>query len=571
MAEAKSLFRKVSLDRLSSPEELDQNLKVTRPFGKVAIGALIFLALSGLAWSIMGSSPIKVAGNGMLMYGSGITTVTALGTGSVTDVGVQVGDRVEKGQTIMRIDQPDIISEIEKYERQLLDVQQLSMEEMLNSPGRLSSDIYNEFSPIIQEIKQYEIQRDSQLLEFGNTTQQYDQELAKLELAIELAQDKVDVYERLYGDWSDEDYVNAQASNGVQTSIVDDSGNYYVRNSVVAAEITVYDTAGNLYVIITDDPGDMPSDYLDQSGTQNNNPTATYRLPGTAGSLKVPTIYFQSGTAYIDRVGGAFTRVSEMESVVTLDESSFLQQIASARDELEQAELNLENFLEQGTDYMGASLDVTNAAIAQLYERFEQTKIIKEQDIALYLDDLQEQMMSQGEVVCTVDGTVLEVNFTRGDLLQAGTAVCRIIEGGEAVGGDEVVLYIPANEATQVAEGMRVNISPTTVNSQEYGGIIGTVKAVSPYAVSSQRMMNTLNSEQLVQMFIGESAQVEVEVELLRSNDTVSGYEWTTPMGAPFSIDGGTLCTAQVTVGYQRPIQTVIPFIRKLLFGSDTE
>ena len=44
------IFRKVSLDRLSSPEELDQRLTVVSPIGWVALIAVALLISAGFIW-----------------------------------------------------------------------------------------------------------------------------------------------------------------------------------------------------------------------------------------------------------------------------------------------------------------------------------------------------------------------------------------------------------------------------------------------------------------------------------------------------------------------------------------
>ena len=61
------LFRKVALERLSSPEQLDQLMRITSPVGWVALLALGVLLACGVLWGIWGSIPTKVKGSGILM------------------------------------------------------------------------------------------------------------------------------------------------------------------------------------------------------------------------------------------------------------------------------------------------------------------------------------------------------------------------------------------------------------------------------------------------------------------------------------------------------------------------
>ena len=58
------IFRKVALERLSSPEQLDQLMQVTSPRGWLALGAFGALLLTALGWSVLGSIPTDATGEG---------------------------------------------------------------------------------------------------------------------------------------------------------------------------------------------------------------------------------------------------------------------------------------------------------------------------------------------------------------------------------------------------------------------------------------------------------------------------------------------------------------------------
>jgi len=106
------LFRKVSLERMSSPEQLDLMIQITTPKGWLALIALGCLLLTGLAWGIWGRIPTKVMGQGILLKTGGILEIVASGAGRVKGIYCDEDDLVVKGQTIARIAQPDIIDKI---------------------------------------------------------------------------------------------------------------------------------------------------------------------------------------------------------------------------------------------------------------------------------------------------------------------------------------------------------------------------------------------------------------------------------------------------------------------------
>ena len=49
-----SIFRKSSLDRVSSPEQLNEYIRVARPSVWVVLGAIVALLAGVLAWGIFG-------------------------------------------------------------------------------------------------------------------------------------------------------------------------------------------------------------------------------------------------------------------------------------------------------------------------------------------------------------------------------------------------------------------------------------------------------------------------------------------------------------------------------------
>lgn len=68
---ASRVFRQTALDRLSSPEQLDQLVRVANPQGWAALGVLTGLLAVALLWGWFGSIPVEVAGDGILQSRNG--------------------------------------------------------------------------------------------------------------------------------------------------------------------------------------------------------------------------------------------------------------------------------------------------------------------------------------------------------------------------------------------------------------------------------------------------------------------------------------------------------------------
>lgn len=121
--EKKEIFRKVSLERLSSPEQLDMLTRVTTSTGWLALVVLGAILAMALVWGFWGSIPIKVRGQGILLSQGGITNVVTLGAGQVTEVVVQANDYVRRGQVVARIAQPVLLNELRNVRNEIKEAQ----------------------------------------------------------------------------------------------------------------------------------------------------------------------------------------------------------------------------------------------------------------------------------------------------------------------------------------------------------------------------------------------------------------------------------------------------------------
>lgn len=109
---ASPVFRKVSLERLSSPEQLDQLMTVTDPKGWIVLGAFGAVLLTAIVWGFAGSIPQNVGGTGILVRSGGVFEVIALSSGRVNDLAVEVGDEVTEGQVVARLAQPELADQL---------------------------------------------------------------------------------------------------------------------------------------------------------------------------------------------------------------------------------------------------------------------------------------------------------------------------------------------------------------------------------------------------------------------------------------------------------------------------
>lgn len=107
-----SVFRKVALDRLASPDQLDLLMTVTGPRTWLALTAIGILISSALVWGFTGQIPTRIEGQGVLIKAGGVFDVFVQGAGRLAEITVSEGEEVRQGQVIGRIQQPEMETSI---------------------------------------------------------------------------------------------------------------------------------------------------------------------------------------------------------------------------------------------------------------------------------------------------------------------------------------------------------------------------------------------------------------------------------------------------------------------------
>ena len=656
-------FRKVSIDKLSSPEQLDQSVSIVSPMGWFSLLVTSILIISAIVWGFTGSISKKVETKGVIMYGGDINKIIAPSTGSITDLSVAPGDVVKKGQVIARISQDELMNSIQLCKENIAALESLDVETMQFKTEELTSDIFAQFFQISQQIDLSNQQQSGQIMNYTSNIQQNQQQIqtqkqkvADLQAQHNLAMDSYYNYRDLLARQKDYELESADFNQNSNQPIkdpiegivyMDDNGNHYTRTYDSSMQLAVKDQLGSTYIIFSNDGNhsDLPKLYIDAiSGSEVYNPDGDYCLPSyyrsvsphggasdpltpesstpetdtdsteksslVSGNDVIEKSYTSTGgeyieisnpslekiyldmnaNRYIDRSNREFdsyryTYHDSYDNEDLLDEArdlalakfkndptllSLNSQGENIRLQLEQSKQQLIFYEQFRTDYLLAPQKQTEVQIANLKEQFEKSKEISMQDINKQLQNLQLQLDLKSKIIAEDDGKILEINYAVGDIVQLGYPVGLFTEE-DVKNSQEVLMYIPITDGKKVKEGMEVHISPSTVNQEEYGYIIGIVKSVSEFTVSPEHMVGVLGSSQMTQLLAGNAPSIELTVELIRSTETESGFKWSTSKGAPTIIEAGTFCTGEIKVESNRPIDMVVPFIKKLLFGDDSD
>ena len=414
--DASRIYRKVALDRMSSPEQLDHLLRVTTPKSWLALLSVIAVLAAAVAWGFVGELTRRVSGQGVLIRSGGVRNVVPLGAGQVLDIHVRVGDKVAVGQVIATVAQPALADQIRV------------------ARSRLSETMAQRHEMVGVRANRGRLQMEALKRERANI----ESEIAGLLKEIESIREQLPVDEALL-------------AKGLIT------------------KSQVMETRARI-----------------------DNAMAT--VSGRRARLaQLDATEFETGTANIEANLTLKNRVTELEREATA---------------------------------------------------------------------LEAQMQSESRVVSPYAGQVLEIKVSPGGLVAVGTPILSLQPDVQTL---EAVLYVPAQLAKDLHAGMDAEILPTTVRREEYGFIRATVTFVSDYPATEAATMRVFENAPLVQALSARGPVTEVRVEMAADPRTPSGYRWSSPLGAPMTLSGGTLCVGDIVTRRQKPITLVVPELKSAL------
>lgn len=184
MEPRKDLFTKAALEKLSTPEQLDVLMEVTKPMGWISLATTGFLLAMGVAWGIFGSIPIRVDGKGILITGGSLLDVEAGSTGRISEILVKPGDVVQAGDTIATVGQSRLVEDLNNQKAALEDLRQKDIRDSANDLATLTlrlaeldnqeKNIQGQIAGMQGQIRSYRQQYEARRASFaqGLTTQQ---------------------------------------------------------------------------------------------------------------------------------------------------------------------------------------------------------------------------------------------------------------------------------------------------------------------------------------------------------------------------------------------------------------
>lgn len=138
----KELFRKSALDKLASPERLDEGIRIISVKGWVALIGFMVLILLLVIWSFFGSIPTLVHGKGIFLPYGGLKNINTPNQGEVLKLFNLPGDRVSQGQVVAKLYLENKEDEYENLQKEL-DISVNKLNNMIGSYDKSSIVLQN--------------------------------------------------------------------------------------------------------------------------------------------------------------------------------------------------------------------------------------------------------------------------------------------------------------------------------------------------------------------------------------------------------------------------------------------
>lgn len=119
-------FRKAALKRISTPEQLNQLIRITSPKSWLILLTVVFILIAVVIWGFLGTIPTRVEGKGILLFEKEnlYAAVMPAGTGRLVKLNFTPGDSVKKGEVIAVLENPQLAEEIKVSKGYLRTLQQ---------------------------------------------------------------------------------------------------------------------------------------------------------------------------------------------------------------------------------------------------------------------------------------------------------------------------------------------------------------------------------------------------------------------------------------------------------------
>jgi len=231
---------------------------------------------------------------------------------------------------------------------------------------------------------------------------------------------------------------------------------------------------------------------------------------------------------------------------------------------------NLNKVNQLGVQLRELDSKMASQAEQDLATNTQRAKEIQETKDAIAQLELQLQQSTQ--IVSEHDGYIREINLSPGQRIEAGAGI-GVIAANQAGSELEGITFLPVEEGkklddTMVQRGIKVQMTPTSVKREEYGGIWGKVTKISASNITQEGAVHLVGNPAVLPALMEQGKTYVVVFSKLELDEKSGKYLWTSSQGPKQQITDGTTTTVNLTIEERPPISFVIPLIKSLVGQS---
>jgi len=532
--EKRKIFRKESLNYLSTPERLDELIKVISPQDWIPLATLGGLVLAGLVWSIFGRIPITVAGQGVLLRSRQVVELQSPISGQLQELKVKVGDCLANSQEIIATIEPLELKQKRELERQKL--------AELEKQDREASAI------ALQRTQLEKVALQQQKTSFKQRLQDAQSltPLLKNQSTSSIAKQEETLQQRLQNLQSLTPVLRSKRSGAIQQKR--ESLQQRLQDAKAQAPV-LKERLGIRQELAKQ--GAIPKDQVLEAERQYRD--SLQNVAEVQAQLKQLDVdQAQAEQAYLENLN-AIGEIQSQLKKLELDQTEAEQRYLDNLNKISDIETQLKELDTKAKTLEQQNLDAANNRKNQILEVENQVKAVEQ------------QIQTNSIIKSPYEGCILELTVTNGQVVNPGNRIgsIQIQKSAQPL---LAVTYFPVRDGKQIKPGMPIQITPSIVKRERFGGIVGNVISVSPFPVTKQGAASVIGNPEIVENLLSQSkeAQIEVWAELKENSRNFSGYEWSSSQGPlDLKISTGTTTSAQVTVQKRAPIEFVLPFLRE--------
>ncbi|MEA5618753.1 NHLP bacteriocin system secretion protein [Cronbergia sp. UHCC 0137] len=525
------IFRKEALEKLSTPEQLDQMMQIVSPMDWLPLSALGGLTLLALGWSIWGRIPIYIEGKGLLNVPRQVLEIQSPVTGQLQTIQVEKGQCVKKGQIVATIDPADLKQRLkQEQERYTQLVAQTNDSQFVR---RSLTELQ------IEEISKSRIQLQQQLKNLQLLTPQLQtNQTGTIALQQKILQQQLkdlQAYTPILQQTDLRAIALQHQSLSQRLQQVRKIAPIFQQRLISRQKLSATGALAKDEVLRAE------QEYLNALGNISDLELQLNQLQNRRTEVKQR---YLNNLSNINQVRNQLQQLKIQETTAQQDYLNHLKTI-------NEIAKNLENLNIQQTRIKQENLDTNQNQINQLQQ-------IKQQ-----IAQLKQQITINSQVLSLQHGCILDLQVTTGQIVNPGTslALMQLTPQKQEIMS---VSYFAVKDGKRITPGMSAQTTPDTVERQRFGGIIGKVINVSAFPITQQAAAVTLGNKELASNLITskDTAMIEVLIKLESDQNNLSGYRWSSFHENNLKVSAGTTTTVRVLIEELAPITFLLPMLR---------